>query len=165
VRRIGSSDIYRETRSKKVVCSNRSGLAGHADRADQSFLISSPDSASHPNLDVRPMCGEPLGRLLQFHLRSSIQEIEYGIVTAVNSNISRHPLQNPPPYWDLVLDHISTGLHNAVETSEWCQDHEILTSADYFRRWIATSIRMPMRRLPNTGQSIIHEAVSELFDP
>ena len=80
----------------------------------------------------------------------------------------------PTPHWDRILHHIGRGLDDAVDGDPWCQSHGIADGADYLRRWIAIMLRTPRRRLPllfvfsnpeqNTGKSVLHEGVSQLFD-
>lgn len=76
--------------------------------------------------------------------------------------------------WDMILNHLGSGLNEAVEADDWCKAHGIYTGADYLARWAAIMIRTPQRRLPmiffysqpeqNTGKSAFHESLGTLFD-
>ncbi len=77
------------------------------------------------------------------------------------------------PHWKLILDHCGKSLDNAVREDSWCKDNGLSTGADYLKCWIANLFQKPLLRLPylflygeqNTGKSILHEALSLLFEP
>jgi len=76
------------------------------------------------------------------------------------------------PTWMKILEHIGSGLDEAVSKHKWCQSNGILTGADYLKCWLASLLQEPEQPLPylflysqeqGTGKSILHEAVSLLM--
>lgn len=74
------------------------------------------------------------------------------------------------PHWDKVLQHIGASLDESVKNMEWCQQHDIVTGADWLLYLIACILRDPFEPTPylflwgpeNSGKSILHEAFSLL---
>lgn len=80
------------------------------------------------------------------------------------------PEHGPHPTWDLILQHIGSGLD--VEGNEWCRVNGVNTGSDYLKLWIASMLRHPFEHLPylflwseaqNTGKSTLHEAIRLIF--
>jgi len=72
----------------------------------------------------------------------------------------------------MIFDHLGRELQE-VKTHEWCQQHGILSGADYLRMWSAILFREPTKHLPflffwseeqNSGKSTFHRALSLLFE-
>ncbi len=76
------------------------------------------------------------------------------------------------PSWNKILNHIGKNLDEALVNSEWAISNGILTGADYLKCWISAMFQYPHEPLPylflfgpqNSGKSILHEALSLLFD-
>lgn len=75
------------------------------------------------------------------------------------------------PNWSLILDHIGSGLDEAVINNLWCKNNGLFKGADYLKCWIASLFQFPSEPLPylflygpqNSGKSILHEALSLLI--
>jgi hypothetical protein len=76
------------------------------------------------------------------------------------------------PHWTRVLEHIGSGLDEAIQQSPWAQANGVATGADYLKCWIASLFQKPDEPLPylflyskeqNTGKSIFHEALCLLL--
>ena len=76
------------------------------------------------------------------------------------------------PTWNLLLDHVGSGLNDAIKLNPWCVKNNVLTGGDYLRLWVASLIKHPTEPLPylflfsreqNTGKSSFHIALSYLF--
>ena len=83
------------------------------------------------------------------------------------------PLPGPHGSWDMVLDHLGSGINEAVEQDEWCKDQGVLTGADYLRLYMASILRQPKQSLPylflysekqNTGKSTFYRAFRLLLE-
>ena len=77
------------------------------------------------------------------------------------------PVEGEHHHWDLVLKHCFSGLDSAIQNSQWCQNHDLLTGEQYGRLWMASVLRNPFRPLPylflysqgeNRGKSTFHES-------
>lgn len=76
------------------------------------------------------------------------------------------------PTWQLLLEHLGSGLDETIAGHEWCQKNNVLNGSDYLKLWVASCIKAPTRPLPylffwsteqNTGKSSFHSALSLLF--
>jgi len=75
-------------------------------------------------------------------------------------------------HWTKVLNNLGSGLDNVVRENSWCRNNGIITGADYLKLWIASLLQKPTKPLPylffygsqNSGKSLFHESLSELFD-
>lgn len=76
------------------------------------------------------------------------------------------------PSWKKILSHVGAGLDSAIKENPWAKANGIQTGEDYLRCWIASLIKEPLEPLPylflygpqNSGKSILHEALSVLFN-
>lgn len=78
------------------------------------------------------------------------------------------------PHWDLIWNHVGSGLDEAVSENEWCRDRSINTGGDFLRLGIAVHLRHPNVRLPlmtmysraeNTGKSTTIESLNHIIGP
>lgn len=75
------------------------------------------------------------------------------------------------PSWLKILNHIGSGLDEAIRQMPWAQKNGVLTGADYLKCWIASLFQFPTDPLPylffygeqNSGKSIFHEAIKLLI--
>lgn len=76
--------------------------------------------------------------------------------------------------WTSILNHVGGSLDVALQEDQWAKENNIKTGADYLKCWIASMFQFPLEPLPylfiysneqNTGKSILHEALSLLFNP
>lgn len=76
------------------------------------------------------------------------------------------------PTWMKILNHIGSGLDDAIRGNGWARANGIKSGADYLKCWIASLFQEPNQPLPylflysesqNTGKSILHEALSLLI--
>lgn len=74
--------------------------------------------------------------------------------------------------WDMILDHVGSGLTTSVFENEWCKENGILTGGDYLRTWAASLFQCPKKKLPylffyseaqRTGKSTFHEMLGKLM--
>ena len=52
------------------------------------------------------------------------------------------------PSWMKILEHIGSGLDDAVKAHDWCQRMGILKGADYLKCWMASMFQKPDQPLP-----------------
>lgn len=77
----------------------------------------------------------------------------------------------PHPHFDKILNHLGTGLDEAVQAADWTGEWGIENGADYLRFWIASAIKYPFDHLPylfffgpqGCGKSIFIETLQMLF--
>jgi hypothetical protein len=76
------------------------------------------------------------------------------------------------PDWTSILDHIGSGLDEAVQNNAWCNANGIRTGAEWLTLWIASLFRNPDQPLPylflyspeqDSGKSTLFEAISLLM--
>jgi hypothetical protein len=76
------------------------------------------------------------------------------------------------PHYDRILQHIGSGLDDAVKNDPWCQQHGILSGAQYFLIWCAVLFRDPKQHLPmlylfsqsrDNGKSAFYKALGLLI--
>ncbi len=76
------------------------------------------------------------------------------------------------PTWNRMLEHIGSGLDDAIKENEWCVSNGIIRGSEYLKCWIASMFKEPTEPLPylflwsqdqNTGKSILHEALCLLL--
>lgn len=76
------------------------------------------------------------------------------------------------PHWDMIFEHIGSGLDSAIATNDWCKQNGIKKGIDYLRCWVASVFQYPLEPLPylflfseeqSTGKSIFHEALALLL--
>ncbi|HID93314.1 MAG TPA: hypothetical protein EYP60_04370 [bacterium (Candidatus Stahlbacteria)] len=87
------------------------------------------------------------------------------------AQLSIRPVQGKIEYWWDLLEHLGSGLDEAVQNNIWCQHNSITSGADYLFAWIAYMFQRPNEPLPylfffgeqKTGKSTLHEALSLLF--
>jgi hypothetical protein len=76
------------------------------------------------------------------------------------------------PTWQAVLDHCGAGLNEALKDNPWAMVNGVTKGGDYLKIWVASMFQHPLEPLPylffygpqNSGKSIFHEALAELFD-
>lgn len=85
------------------------------------------------------------------------------------------PKQEEPfncPTWNKILNHVGSGLDDAIKENGWCQANGLMIGGDYLRVWIASLFQEPKQHLPylffyskeeQTGKSTFHEAISLLI--
>ncbi len=74
-------------------------------------------------------------------------------------------------HWDNLLDHIGSGLDDAVRANPWCQQNGITTGGAYLLYWCASLFQRPDQKLPylfiygvsEGGKSSLHNALSLLM--
>lgn len=87
------------------------------------------------------------------------------------AQLSVRPFQGKIEYWWDLLEHLGSGLDEAVQNDIWCQNNSISIGSEYLFAWIASMIQKPTEPLPylfffgeqKTGKSTLHEALSLLF--
>jgi hypothetical protein len=75
------------------------------------------------------------------------------------------------PNWTKILNHVGSGLDDAVKIHPWCISNGLKTGADYLKCWIASVFQCPFEPLPylffygpqGSGKSIFHEALNLLI--
>lgn len=73
--------------------------------------------------------------------------------------------------WMKILNHIGSGLDDAIKHNPWAKANGLIKGADYLKLWIASLLKEPLEPLPylflhgsqNAGKSILHESLSLLF--
>jgi energy-coupling factor transporter ATP-binding protein EcfA2 len=83
------------------------------------------------------------------------------------------PAEKPGPHqhFDMILDHLGSGLDEAVRSASWSSAWGINSGADYLRFWIAAAVKYPFQPLPylfffgqqGCGKSIFFETLNMLF--
>jgi hypothetical protein len=82
------------------------------------------------------------------------------------------PTEGAHPTWDMVLDHVGSGLDDAVKSHEWCQKAGIMRGREYLLAWCCSLFQYPTEPLPylflhsraqQSGKSSLHEALGLLF--
>jgi len=77
------------------------------------------------------------------------------------------------PTWLKILQHVGSGLDDAVKENSWCTENGVLSGADYLKCWVASIFQHPNQPLPYlflygpeaSGKSMLHEAISLLISP
>lgn len=76
------------------------------------------------------------------------------------------------PHWDLIYNHVGSGLNDAMVRSDWCKDRGLRIGGDYLRLHSALMFQRPRSRKPylffyseaeNTGKSSYHQATGMLM--
>jgi hypothetical protein len=87
------------------------------------------------------------------------------------AQLSIKPVQGKIEYWWNLLEHLGSGLDEAVKNNKWCLDNNITDGSDYLFAWVSFLIQKPAEQLPylflfgeqKTGKSTLHEGLSLLF--
>ncbi len=69
------------------------------------------------------------------------------------------------PTWTKLLNHVGSGLDDAVKDHPWCMQNGLKTGADYLKCWISSVFQFPFEPLPylffygpqGSGKSIFHK--------
>jgi len=75
------------------------------------------------------------------------------------------------PTWNKILNHVGSGLDEAIQAHPWAKANGIVSGADYLRCWIASLFQHPKEPLPflflygpeASGKTAFHEALSLLI--
>ena len=87
------------------------------------------------------------------------------------TQLSMKPIQGKIEYWWNLLEHLGSGLDEAVKNNKWCQENNINDGSDYLFVWISFIFQKPLEQLPylflfgeqKTGKSTLHEGLSLLL--
>lgn len=87
------------------------------------------------------------------------------------AQLAFRPTQGKTDTWWELLDHVGSGLDEAVSKDRWCQDNGISNGGEYLFLWFSSMFQRPLEPLPylflfgeqKTGKSTLHEAFSLFF--
>lgn len=87
------------------------------------------------------------------------------------AKLAYKPAEGACPTWHKVLHHCGAGLDDCMEDNHWCVENGLVHGGDYLKCWVAAMFQAPLEPLPylfmygpqNSGKSILHEALKELF--
>lgn len=88
-----------------------------------------------------------------------------------SAKIITQPISGRVNMWWELLDHIGSGLDEAVQNNLWCINNGINSGSEWLFLWIANLFQRPSEPLPylfligeqKTGKSTLHEALALLF--